>query len=138
MREKLNNDPKTQVVAIILLVVVAAFFFVTKMGGGEEEEAAAPTEATVAVAGTESTGTAVGGTPGEAVEGAVEEAIENTSAEATTVAPAVPSSLAVPPLPAPVNAAYRADKTVVLLVVRDNGVDDKLVKSSSSALSSMG
>lgn len=137
MREKLNNDPKAQVIAVVLLVVVAAFFFVTKMGGGEEGEVAT-TEATVAVAGTEATGTAVGATPGEAVESAVEEAIENTSAEAGPVPSLVPSELEAPAPPAPVTAAYKADETVVLLVVRDSGVDDELVKRSVSALSSMG
>ena len=38
-----------------------------------------------------------------------------------------------PPLPAPVTAAYDAGKTVVLLVVHDGGIDDRLVDSWRSS-----
>jgi hypothetical protein len=131
MRERLNNDPKAQVAAIAVLVVLAAFFFVSKMGGGVVEEGAV--EATVAVAGTEATGTATGATPGEAVEGAVESAVENTSA----VVPVLPSNLEAPPPPAPVTAAYRAGETVALLIVRDNAIEDDLVKRSAEVIEGM-
>jgi hypothetical protein len=136
MREKLNSDPKTQVAAVAVLIVLAAFFFISKSGGGKEEEAV-PTEATVAVAGSEATGTSTAATPGEAVEGAVENAVENASAEAGAVSSVVPSSIEAPPPPQAVTAAYKADETVVLLVVRDGAVDDKLVKQASSTLASM-
>ena len=39
-----------------------------------------------------------------------------------------------PPLPAPVLHAYKSSKTVVLLVVRGGGVDDKFVALSVHAL----
>jgi hypothetical protein len=116
---------------VILLVVVG--FMLMKPGGGEESEEA-PTEATVAVAGTEASGTATGATPGEAVEGAVEGAIESATAEASTAA--VAGSIPPPPLPAQVAHAYDADKTVVLLVVHDGGIDDKLVEGASEQLKS--
>ncbi|HVY77638.1 MAG TPA: hypothetical protein VG898_03940 [Solirubrobacterales bacterium] len=134
MREKLNENPKAQVALVAILVVVAGFLFISMKGGGEEEESSVgATEATVAVAGTSATGTATGATPGEAVEGAVESAIA-AAGEAGTAAP--PASLATPPPPAPVTAAYNAGRTVVLLIVHDGGIDDKLVKRSSAALSS--
>jgi hypothetical protein len=38
-------------------------------------------------------------------------------------------------LPAPVTHAYDAGKTVVLLIVRDGGIDDKLVSASTNRLS---
>jgi hypothetical protein len=137
MREKLNSDPKTQVAAVAILIVLAAFFFISKSGGGEEEETAS-TEATVAVAGTEATGTSTGATPGEAVEGAVTEAVENASAETGATASGVPTTIDAPPaLPEAVTAAYKADETVVLLIVRDGAVDDDLVEQASSTLSSM-
>jgi hypothetical protein len=134
VREKLNENPMAQVGLVIVLIAVAAFMFL-KPGGGEESEEAAPTEATVAVAGTEASGTATGATPGEAVEGAVEGAIESASAEAS--AAAVAASIPAPPMPAPVAHAYDADKTVVLLVVHDGGIDDRLVKGSVERLNGL-
>jgi hypothetical protein len=133
VREKLNENPKAQVALIAILVVVGAFMFMKMSSGGEEEGVeAAPTEATVAVAGTSAVGTATGATPGEAVEGAVESAIEGVG---ETVA-AVPTAVPTPPPPRPVAAAYDSGKTVVLLVVHDGGIDDKLVQQASSQLDS--
>jgi hypothetical protein len=129
MREKLNENPKAQVALVAILVVVGAFMFMKMSSGGEEESVeAAPTEATVAVAGTSAVGTATGATPGEAVEGAVE-SVGETVAAAPTAVPA-------PPPPRPVTAAYDSGKTVVLLIVHDGGIDDKLVQRASSQLNS--
>ncbi|HEY4778808.1 MAG TPA: hypothetical protein VIH47_04370 [Solirubrobacterales bacterium] len=135
MRDKINSDPKYQVGLIVILLLVAGFMLMN-MGGGEESEEAASTEATVAVAGTEATGTAVGATPGEAVEGAVEGAIEAAASEAS--AASVAASIPAPPLPHPVAEAYDSGKTVVLLVVHDGGIDDRLVKRSVPRLNALG
>jgi hypothetical protein len=141
MRERLNNDPKAQIVLVAVLLVAAAFLLVSHMGGGGAtggEAAGAPTEATVAVAGTGVTGTATGATPGEAVENAVEDA-ENASAEATpsTAQPsATVSSIEAPKLPKPVLAAYEANKTVVLVIVHDGGIDDAVTALAASTLRS--
>ncbi len=135
MRDKINSDPKYQVGLIVILLAVAGFMLLS-MGGGEESEEAASTEATVAVAGTEATGTAVGATPGEAVEGAVEGALEAATSEAS--AASVAASIPAPPLPHPVAEAYEADKTVVLLVVHDGGIDDRLVRRSVPRLNALG
>jgi hypothetical protein len=129
VREKINSDPRFQVGIIVVLIAAAAFMFL-KPGGGEEGEEAAPTEATVSIAGTEASGTATGATPGEAVEGAVEGAVEAASAEAA----AIPTSIPAPPMPAPVASAYDSGQTVVLLVVHDGGIDDKLVKRAAQQL----
>ncbi len=130
MREKLNNSPAAQVGLVVVLIAVAAFMFLKSSGGEEGEEsapAAAPTEATVSVAGTNASGTATGATPGEAVEGAVE-------AAAAEGASAIPAAIPAPPMPAPVASAYASGKTVVLLVVHDGGIDDRLVKGAVSGL----
>ncbi len=82
------------------------------------------------VAGTNVSGTATGATPGEAVEGAVDAASEAAGTEALGSAPAA----AAPPLPKPVLRAWKANETVVLLVIRDGGIDDKLVKSATAGL----
>jgi hypothetical protein len=131
VREKLNDNPVAQIGLVVLLLVAAAFMLL-KPGGGEEEEAEVPTEATVSVAGTNATGTATGATAGEAVEGAVEGAIEAATAEASTAA--IAAAIPAPPMPAPVAHAYDAGKTVVLLVVHDGGIDDRLVRGSVSRL----
>lgn len=128
MREKLNENPIAQVALVGILVVAAAVIFLKPTGGAESEEAAAPTEATVSVAGGEATGTATGATPGEAVEGAVEGAIEAAAAEASAAAAA--AAIPAPPMPPPVARAYDAGKTVVLLVVHDGGIDDRLVRDT--------
>lgn len=131
MREKLNNSPAAQVGLVVVLIAVAAFMFLKP--GGEEGEEAAPTEATVAVAGTEATGTATAATPGEAVEGAVENALEAASAG---VAGGIPASIPVPPLPHPVATAYDSGKTVVVLIVHDGGIDDRLATNAARGLES--
>ncbi len=134
MREKLNNSPAAQVGLVVVLIAVAAFMFLKSSGGEEGEEsapAAAPTEATVSVAGTNASGTATGATPGEAVEGAVESAVESAAAEGAS---AIPAAIPAPPVPAPVASAYASGKTVVLLVVHDGGIDDRLVKGAVSRL----
>jgi hypothetical protein len=134
VRDKLNNSPAAQIGLVVVLIAAAAFMFL-KPGGGEEGEEAAPTEATVSVAGTEATGTATAATPGEAVEGAVEGAVEAATAEASSAA--IASSIPVPPMPAPVAAAYDAGKIVVLLVVDDGGIDDRLVSRSVDLLKAL-
>jgi hypothetical protein len=131
VREKLNNSPAAQVGLVVVLIAVVAFMFL-KPGGGEESEEAVPTEATVAVAGTEASGTATAATPGEAVEGAVENALEAAAASASAVSSSIPA----PPLPHPVAAAYDAGRTVVLLVVHDGGIDDRLVAGAVRRLES--
>lgn len=128
MREKLNSSPVAQI-ALVLVLVVVAFVMLTKAsGGGESGDEAAPTEATVSVAGTGASATATGATPGEAVEGAVEAAVTEASA------PAAAASIPAPPLPAPVIAAYESGETVVLLIVHDGGIDDRLVATSTRRL----
>jgi hypothetical protein len=134
MREKLNENPIAQVALVGVLVVLGAFFFISQGGGEEEEAAAPPTEATVAVAGTSATGTATAATPGEAVEGAVESAI-GAVGEAG-VSAAAPTAVPTPPPPAPVTEAYESGKTVVLLIVHDDGIDDELVERASAQLAS--
>lgn len=133
MREKINSDPRFQIGIIVVLIAVAAFMFL-KPSGGEEGEEAAPTEATVTVAGTEASGTATGATAGEAVEGAVEGAVEAATEEGAAV---VPTSIPAPPMPTPVAHAYDDGKTVVLLIVHDGGIDDKLVKDSVEGLTAL-
>lgn len=127
MREQLNSNPLAQI-AVVGVLLIAVGIFVMSSGGGEEEESAGATEATVSVAGTAATGTATAATPGEAVEGATE------AVGAESAASAIPTAAEAPPLPRPVLDAWKANKTVVLLFVRDGGIDDKLVTNATAGL----
>jgi hypothetical protein len=128
MREQLNSNPLVQLAVLGVLLVGVAVFLMSS-GGGEEEEPGGATEATVSVAGTEASGSATGATPGEAVEGAIEAAGESLS---TALGP---SAIDAPPPPRPVLRAWKANQTLVLLFVRDGGIDDKLVKTATQSLS---
>lgn len=132
MREQLNNNPLAQLGVVGVLIVAVGFFLLSSSGGGEEEESAGSTEATVSVAGSSASGTATGATPGEAVEGAVEAAgSESLSSALSAVGQAATTA---PPLPRPVLDAWKANQTLVLLFVRDGGIDDRLVKTATNGL----
>jgi hypothetical protein len=136
MREKLNSDPKAQVLLVLVLVAVAGFMFMKMNGGESESEEVPPTEASVSVAGTGVTGTATGATPGEAVEGAVESAIESV-AEGGAAPTSVPTSVPAPPLPRSVAGPYDEGRTVAILFVHDGGIDDRIVRRASAAVESV-
>jgi hypothetical protein len=132
MREKLNENPRAQVALVGLLIVAVGFLLVTHMGGGGAESAAPTTGVTATVNGVAATGS----TPGEAVEGAVEN-LETSAGTATTPAAILPASMPVDPLPHRISVAYKSGKTVVLLFVRDGGIDDRIVDHAAQALDSV-
>jgi hypothetical protein len=137
MREKINSNPLAQV-ALIGGLLIVGFFLVSTMGkgGGEggEESASTPTEATVTVAGTGETGTATAASAGEAVEAAI--STTEAGATGTTVLPPVAAAEAPPP-PKPVLAAYNSNETVVLLFVRNGGIDDRMVEDATKSVGSL-
>jgi hypothetical protein len=119
MREQLNNNPLVQMGVIAVLLLAVAIFLLTSMGGGGEESESG----TSSVTATESVQpTEAAPSPGEA-------------APATSTGGL--SILAERPLPNPVMAAWNANRTVALLVVKDGGIDDDLVKRASSRLAGM-
>ncbi len=122
MREKLNSNPLAQIAVVGVLLVVVAIFVMSSGGGGAEEEAGGEAEAPVAAAG-------ITPVEGEAVEGGVE-----SVAAPAAAASAVPSAADAPPLPRPVLDAWKANRTLVLLFVRDGGIDDRLVKTATDGL----
>ena len=111
MREKLNDNPIAQIAVIGVLLVVAAIFFLAPKGSKEEEGAAPASPATESVI---------------------------PSTEAPVELPPPGSGVgAAPPLPDPVVASFAANDTVVLLFVRDGGIDDRMVASAVRRLSSV-
>jgi hypothetical protein len=123
VREKLNSNPIAQAAVVGVLLIAAAIFLLGGTGGGGEEEAAPVTEAPTA-------------------ETSVAPAIGSEGAEAAVAAaplaiPAAGSGIEIPPLPRPVQEAYDADQTVVLLIVHNGGIDDRLVATSVHSLSGL-
>lgn len=120
MREKLNENPLAQI-AVIGVLLVLGIVMLTSMGGGGAESSESGGEAE-----TSATASAPAITPaGEAPA---------TGAPAVG-APANPP--AAPPPPKAVTAAFDSGQTVVLLIVHEGGIDDRLVKADTAALAAM-
>lgn len=135
MREQLNSNPLVQLAVLGALLIGVAIFLMSSGGEEEESPSAGATEATVSVAGTDASGSATAATPGEAVEGAVEAAGESLSSALSATGQ---TSTVAPPPPRPVLDAWKANRTLVLLFVRDGGIDDRLVHESVGKLDAIG
>jgi len=112
MREKLNDNPLAQAAAVGVLLIAAAVFLMGGKGGEEEE------------------GPAEGGS--SVVVAAPVEAGSPTDLPAPSTGVGAP-----PPLPSAVTSAYDAGDTVVLLFVRDGGIDDRRVKGAVDSAGSL-
>jgi len=121
MRDALNSNPLVQLAVIGVLLVGAGFFVLSSSGGGGGEESAKTSE----LESTTVTTTAnlpAPSSPSEAL-----------SAALSLARGAVSDA---PPLPRPALAAWQANKTLVLLFVRDGGIDDRLVKIATEGVAS--
>jgi len=120
MREKLNENPIAQAVLVGVLLVAAVVFLFGRMGGaGEAEEEGGESAA------------------GAAAVAAVAAELE-AGAGAIELPPPGSGIGAPPPPPRPVVAAFDAGNTVVLLFVRDGGIDDRLVAQAVRRLNAIG
>ncbi len=122
MREALNSNPLAQAAVVGVLLIATGFFVMSSMGGGgEEEESAATTSATVT-------------TP----EGSATVTVTTSPVGTAAVSPP-PAALAeaAPPPPRRVTAAFEANRTVVLLFVRNGGIDDRMVAGAVRGLGSL-
>jgi hypothetical protein len=127
MREKLNSNPLAQVAVIGVLLVLGGVFFMSTMGKGGDS-GSEPTTTT--------TSTATLTTP--AGSASVSATVTAPTAGAAPSVPAVSPSQAAataPPLPRAVTAAWAANRTVVLLFVRNGGIDDGMVSATVKRLS---
>lgn len=114
MREKLNENPLAQV-ALVGVLLVLGIYMLTSMGGGEESEAAPEAESSTTATSAPAI-TPAGGTP-------------------VTGGPSTPP--AAPPPPRAVTVAYKTGETVALLIVREGGIDDDMVREDARALEGM-
>lgn len=113
MREKLNENPLAQVTLLGVLLVFGVYML-TSMGGGGESESASEAESSTTV------------TSAPAITPAGETPVTGSA----TPAP-------VPPPPSDVTTAFNAGETVVLLIVREGGIDDRMVREDAGALKGM-
>jgi hypothetical protein len=121
MREALNSNPLAQAAVVGVLLIATGFFVMSSMGGGKEDESATTSSATAT-------------TP----EGSATVTVTTTPGAAAAVTPP-PAALAeaAPPPPQRVVTAFQANKTVVLLFVRDGGIDDRMVAGAVRGLGSL-
>jgi hypothetical protein len=122
LRQAINNNPIAQVAVLGGLAVLVGLFFMMNMkgkGSSETASSAAPAPSTSAPPAPASTSSATAPPP--------------------TTGTVSPDAL-VPGrgLPKPVVTAWKQGDTVVLLVVRQGGIDDRLVRNSVRSLSSDG
>lgn len=124
MREKLNSNPLAQIAVIGVLLVGVGVFALSSMGGkgGEEAESSSTTSSASVTAPAGSASVA---------------AVATTPSAGASSAPA--SAASVPPVPAPrlphrVTAAFEANRTVVLLIVKRGGIDDVMTAVGSLPL----
>jgi hypothetical protein len=126
MRKALNDNPIAQIAIVGVLLAASAMFVMGGMGKKSSDEPAA----TVSDPGAAQAAPA----PDPAATG-------TTTAPATAPAPVTPTagtpSSMGPPLPPAVDAAYRDDQTIVLLVTRGGGYDDRLMRRSVGRLRSL-
>jgi hypothetical protein len=135
MREAINNNPVVQIAVLGGLALIVAVFFMMNMKKGSSDSSS--TAASAAPAPATSTPPAIGSTsppPGSPATG---------SPTAPSAPPATgtvsPDALVPGPgLPKPVIAAWKGGDTVVLLVARQGGIDDRLVRNSVRSLSEPG
>lgn len=130
MREKLNSNPMVQLGVVGVLAVVVGLIFMMNMGGGEggDDAGSAPPPEPPPVGGTVDPSASAGVDPSADAGVTVDPATGGTTATAPIETPLGP------PLPQPVRQAYAAGDTVVLLVVREGGIEDEAVAGAVEAL----
>ena len=139
MREQINENPAVQAVLVGVLVLVSVFMLWTRViSGGSSGEAAPPPPPT-------SSDASPAAPPSASAEAPAASAPAPTAPDATSPgvdAPEPPPGTDVAAggleagkgMPRPVVSAYEDGKAVVLLIVRQAGVDDKRVKTYVRAL----
>jgi hypothetical protein len=135
MREAINKNPTVQIAVIGVLVVLVGLFMMTNLKKGSGGSTGST--GTAATAGSATPGAVAGTTAPVPVPGTSPSAAGSTVAPPPVAGGTVPPEALVPGpgLPRPVVAAWKGGNTVVLLVVRGSGIDDRLVRGSVESLS---
>jgi hypothetical protein len=138
MREQINENPAVQAVLVGILVLACVFMLWTRVISGGSSGEAPPPPPTSSDAATTAPPTASAEAP--AASAPAPTAPDATSPGVDAPEPPPGTDVAAGGLeagkgmPEPVVSAYEDGKAVVLLIVRQAGVDDKRVKTSVQAL----
>ena len=116
MREQLNSNPLMQLAVVGVLLIGVAVFLMSSGGRRRRRRIGRDPEATVST----TTPTTTEASSGDSLSSALSAVGD--------------SPLAAPPPPQPVLDAWEANKTLVLLFVRDGGIDDRLVRAATDQL----
>ncbi len=144
MRQALNNPPVVQIAVIGVLVVVVGLFFMMNMKGGSSSSSSTAAPATQGAASSAAPGTTTPVTvspDGSSSAAAPAPSSGSVGGVALPSAgqPVTPESLIPGPgLPRPVVKAYKSGEAIALLIVRQGGIDDRLVRGSVDQLSREG
>ena len=136
MRDAINNNPKVQLGIIAALVLLMAVVVLPSMMGSKSSSDSGSTTNTISaqantpsgsvdltVKTTQPAGGATAATPGAA---GITPPAQSVSPQALVPGPG---------LPAPVINSWKDGKAVILLIVRNHGIDDRLVSRSVRGLS---
>jgi len=119
MRKAVNDNPVVQAAIVGLLLIAAAFLFMTRIAGSGSESDQTATSTDVTGLETSSGTSAQSVTP-------IEPASAPGGASSEGAPPASGADFkAGPGLPKPVVGAYDSGKTVVLLISKPEGIDDR-------------
>jgi hypothetical protein len=129
MRNAINNNPKVQLGVIGALILLVAIVVLPSMMGHKGSTAGTASTATAPAGSVDPSVQATQAAPGSA--SAVGAA--GVAPPAATVSPE--ALIPGPGLPRPLIDAWKHGQTVVLLVVRSHGIDDRLVSRSVRGLS---
>jgi hypothetical protein len=133
VRQAINNNPVVQIGVLGGLALIVAVFFMMNMKKGSSDSGSTDSSASSTPATSSAPPTTSPSTGGATVT-------PGTTGSPPTVPPTNGSVspdalLPGPGLPRPVITAWKRGDTVVLLVVRPHGIDDRLVRSSVRSLS---
>jgi hypothetical protein len=138
MRDAINNNPKVQLGVIAALVLLTAVVVLPSMMGHKGSGSSGTTTNTVSAQATTPNGSVdVTAQTTQPVPGATSAAVPGATGVVPPAATVNPEALVPGPgLPAPLIDAWKQGKAVVLLVVRNHGIDDRMVSRSVRSLSS--
>jgi hypothetical protein len=128
VREAINNNPVVQIGVLGGLALIVAVFFMMNMKGSSSSESGATGASAVPPPAASAPAPTGGTAPATGTAG-------STAPPATSGTVSPDALIPGPGLPKPVVAAWKGGDTVALLVVRQGGIDDRLVRSSVRSLS---
>jgi hypothetical protein len=137
VRAALNSNPVVQIAVIGVLIAVVGLFLMMNMKKSDSSSSSPTTSSDTASGSTAAATTSPVTVPGaSATSGAATPSVGATTTPPASGGTVSPEALIPGPgLPRDVVAAWKRGDAIALLIVRPQGVDDRLVRSSVNSLS---